>query len=428
MAVLNPPGGRQDLFNALSTAHAYGYQHYSGTEVDFIRHTKTSTPDIVGMAVCDREGHVYELGDTRVDTTMQSMSKVWIFGTACLEHGVDFMDEKIAVEATDEPYNTTKLLDAAGKKRAHNASVNQGAITAMSYVPGETAAEKAFHVINLMRRSAGEEPLERLEQVYQEINSAVYESEMQSLESNQKILCALQDAGLLANNSDQAAKETLTAYVLVCSWDVNTRQKAIMAATLANNGQNPVTNELVITDARTLSRLKETMEESGAYGESSTYKKEIGLPVKTGVNGGTIAISDGNGDPEKVMGIATDCPLLNDQGNSSSGKIMLKKFVEEFALAGRPPLQKHDPNLTSGAEQDYETCIRAWSNHSARAMRSLALLERHNRFMNSFNALPRHVQQQTFIILGEQEIEFHWQEANSERPGPRSFAVSYSQP
>jgi glutaminase len=253
-------------------------------------------PRHFGISLATIDGYVYETGDSAVPFTIQSISKAFVFALALETLGAERVESAIGVEPSGDAFNSIRLRS---DNRPFNAMVNAGAITCSGLIR-EAEGNGAFaRILDMLGRFAGRTL---------GVDDAVFASERATGDRNRAIAYLLRNHAVLKGSVD----EVLDVYFRQCAILVTARDLAVMAATLANRGVNPVTGEQVITPyavARTLS----VMTSSGMYDYAGEWVYRVGIPAKSGVGGGIAAALPGQ------LGLGTYSPLLDDHGNSVRG-------------------------------------------------------------------------------------------------------------
>ena len=278
-----------------------------------------SIPNLFGIAVVTADGKVYTAGDIKTEVSIQSISKVFTMAQVIQEQGLESIEKRIGVDATGARFNSiiavegVRSMSGAGAPEM-NPLVNPGAISATSMVTGATADAVWKKIIDFHNDSAG-----RSLTVLQD----VYKSESDSNQRNQAIGALMLAYGYIKTNWQQA----VDLYTRQCSIGVNAKDLATMAATLAAGGKNPVTGKQVL-DAAKVPGVLAVMATAGLYDDSGKWLYHTGLPAKSGVGGGIIAVSPGK------FGIAVISPPLDDAGNS----IRAQRAIADIsnALGGNP--------------------------------------------------------------------------------------------
>jgi glutaminase len=265
------------------------------------------------------DGKVFTAGDIKTEVSIQSISKVFTMAQVIQEQGLDSIEKRIGVDATGARFNSIIAVEAVKTTIGTGAPemnplVNPGAISATSMVKGANANDVWNKIIGFHNDSAG-----RQLSVLQE----VYKSESDTNQRNQAIGALMLAYGYIKSNWQQA----VDLYTRQCSIGVNAKDLATMAATLAAAGKNPVTGKQVL-DAAKVPGVLAVMATAGLYDDSGKWLYHTGLPAKSGVGGGIIAVSPGK------FGIAVVSPPLDDAGNS----VRAQKAITDIsnALGGNP--------------------------------------------------------------------------------------------
>ena len=304
---------------ALKTAYAKYQNLKEGKNADYIPALAKVNPNLFGIALVTPDGKVYTVGDIKTEVSIQSISKVFTMAQVIQEQGSDAIANTIGVDATGMRFNSiiaiegVKTVVGAGAPEM-NALVNPGAISATSLVKGATADAVWAKIIGIHNDMAGR-PLTVLQDVYK--------SESDSNQRNQAIGALMLAYGYIKANWQQA----VDLYTRQCSIGVNAKDLAMMAATLANAGKNPVSGKQVI-DAAKVPGVLAVMATAGLYDDSGKWLFATGLPAKSGVGGGIIAVSPGK------FGIAVIAPPLDDAGNSVKAQRAITDISN--ALGGNP--------------------------------------------------------------------------------------------
>ena len=288
--------GKPPLLRFLTSCHADFSAETGGAVADYIPELGKADPDQFGISLATIDGHVYEVGDTRVAFTIQSMSKPFVFALALDTLGAARVESAIGVEPSGDPFNSIRLN---ADNHPFNPMVNAGAI-ACSGLIHEARGDGAFECIReALGRFAGREL---------GVDDAVYASESATGDRNRAIGYLLRNSGVIFD--DVAA--VLEVYFRQCSILVTARDIAVMAATLANRGINPVTGEQVMTPYA-ISRALSVMTSSGMYDYAGEWIYRVGIPAKSGVGGGILAALPAR------LGLGSYSPRLDRHGNSVRG-------------------------------------------------------------------------------------------------------------
>jgi glutaminase len=312
-----------DIQKAVDAAYAKYKDLKEGKNADYIPALAKVNPALFGIAVVTADGKVYSAGDLKTEVSIQSISKVFTAAQVTQEQGIDAIPKRIGVDATGARFNSiiaiegVKMVAGTGAPEM-NPLVNPGAISATSMVKGATANEVWAKIIGTYNDFAG-----RQLTVLQD----VYKSESDSNQRNQAIGALMLAYGYIKTNWQQA----VDLYTRQCSVGVNAKDLAMMASTLAFGGKNPVTGKQVIGADR-VPGLLAIMATAGLYDDSGKWLYRTGLPGKSGVGGGLIAVSPGK------FGIAVISPPLDDAGNS----VKAQKAIADIsnALGGNPYASK----------------------------------------------------------------------------------------
>ena len=282
-----------------------------GAVADYIPVLATASPGLFGIAVVGTRGGFFEIGDAEVAFSIQSVSKPFVFALVCEAIGYNAARHRLGVNSTGFPFNSLMAVEL-NDTRTMNPLVNAGAIATTSLMPGTTADEKWASIRDGLSRFAGRELT---------VSEAVYESESASNLRNQGIAHLLRSYERLYFDPDEATD----VYTRQCSLEVTVHDLAVMGATLANGGVNPLTGERVVVQG-VCKRVLAVMATAGLYELSGEWLYEIGVPGKSGVSGGIVTMSPGKG------GLATYSPPLDAAGNSVRGQLATKYLAERLGL------------------------------------------------------------------------------------------------
>ncbi len=294
----------------LEDLHARCAGDRSGTVADYIPELANVDPDLFGICIAGTDGHVYEVGDTRARFTIQSMSKPLTYGLALEDRGVEAVGEKVGVEPSGDAFNSISLHPDSG--RPLNPMINAGAISSAGLVSGSTLEERFGRVLAAYSRYAGRQL---------DLNEAVYRSELATGHRNRAIGHMLRTFGILTEDPN----ETLDLYFRQCAIEVDCRDVSLMAATLANGGVHPVTGEQALAGPL-VDRVLSVMTTCGMYDYAGGWVVGVGMPAKSGVGGGVLAVLPGQ------LGVCVFSPRLDDVGNSVRGVAVCTRLSEELDL------------------------------------------------------------------------------------------------
>jgi glutaminase len=312
-----------DVQKAVDAAYAKFKGLKEGKNADYIPALAKVDPNLFGIAVVTPDGKVYVAGDVKTEVSIQSISKVFTMAQVIQDQGLESVAKRIGVDATGARFNSiiavegVRTVVGSGAPEM-NPLVNPGAISATSMVKGATADDVWGKIIGFHNDAAG-----RQLTVLQD----VYKSESDTNQRNQAIGALMLAYGYIKENWQQA----VDLYTRQCSIGVNAKDLATMAATLAFAGKNPVTGKQVM-DATKVPGVLAVMATAGLYDDSGKWLYQTGLPAKSGVGGGIIAVSPGK------FGIAVVSPPLDDAGNS----VRAQRAIAEIsnALGGNPYASK----------------------------------------------------------------------------------------
>jgi glutaminase len=302
------------------------YERYKnlqeGKNADYIPALAKVDSTLFGIVLVTPDGQVYTAGDVGSEVSIQSVSKVFTMAKVMQQSGEQILVDNIGVDATGQVFNSIVAVEQF-KGKEMNPLVNPGAITTTSMIEGGSADAVWAKIIGTLNEFAGR-PLN--------VNQEVYKSEAETNQRNQAIAALMFAYGRIKANPLQATD----LYTRQCAVNVNARDLAIMAATLANGGQNPITKRQVIA-AEHVPAILAVMATAGLYDDSGKWLYATGLPAKSGVGGGLIAVSPGR------FGIAVVSPPLDAAGNSVRGQKAIADI--SAALGGNPYLSTHRASL-----------------------------------------------------------------------------------
>lgn len=306
---LPPPDVVASLVRA---AHERFRSDMAGRNSDVYPSLAAMPSELFGVCVVGTSGAWHAAGDWERDFTIMSVSKPFVFALVCQAIGPGEAREKLGVNATGLPFNSLEALERAPDGRT-NPMVNPGAIAASSLVPGASRAEKWQHIREGLSRFAGREL---------SLDEEVYACAIESNSRNRAIARLLQTCGRIY--ADPA--EAIDLYTRQCSLHVNARDIAVMGATLADGGVNPLTRERVI-DADTCRFVLAVMATAGLYETSGDWLYQVGLPAKSGIAGGIVTVAPGKG------GLGTFSPRLDATGTSVRGQLAARWLSEQLGLS-----------------------------------------------------------------------------------------------
>jgi glutaminase len=308
-----------DVQQAVDAAYAKFRNLQEGKNADYIPALAKVDPNLFGIAVVTADGKVYTAGDVKTEVSIQSISKVFTMAQVIQEQGLDSVEKRIGVDATGARFNSIIAIEGVravvgSGAPEMNPLVNPGAISATSMVTGASSDAVWQKIIGFHNDAAGRQLT---------VQQDVYKSESDTNQRNQAIGALMLAYGYIKDNWQQA----VDLYTRQCSIGVNAQDLATMAATLAFAGRNPVTGKQVM-DAGKVPGVLAVMATAGLYDDSGKWLYATGLPAKSGVGGGLLAVSPGK------FGIAVVSPPLDDAGNSVRAQRAITDISN--ALGGNP--------------------------------------------------------------------------------------------
>ncbi len=288
---------RSPITTYLETLHARYAPLGEGEVATYITELAKASPDSFGICLVTADGAVYEAGDTDLKFTLQSISKPLTYGLVLEDHGEETVRQRIGVEPTGDSFNSISLDPESGAP--FNAMINAGAIVGVSLVEERSGVSPIERILATYSRFAGREL---------SIDEAVYRSESETGHRNRAIGHLLRNAGVIEDDPEPV----LQRYFQQCSALVDCRDLGMIAATLANGGLNPITGERAAR-RETVRRLLSVMTSCGMYDFAGEWLYTVGIPAKSGVSGGIMAVLPGQ------LGIGVFSPPLDSRGNSVRG-------------------------------------------------------------------------------------------------------------
>jgi glutaminase len=304
-----PP--EQDVAALVDEAHRRYRDVGAGSVSDVYPALGRVVPGLYGICVASVDGRVHAAGDADVAFTIMSVAKPFTFALVCDVLGADEIQRRVGVNATGLPFNALEAL-AADEDGRTNPMVNPGAIATASFAPGSSAAEKWRWVRDGLSRFAGREL---------ELDEGTYASASATNHRNRELAAVLAERGRLGCEPVDA----LDVYTRQSCLHVTARDLAVMGATLADGGVNPVTGERVVS-ADTCRYALTVMTTAGLYETSGDWLYDVGLPGKSGIGGGIVTVSPGKG------GLGTFSPPLDEAGNSVRGQLAARFLSRRLGL------------------------------------------------------------------------------------------------
>lgn len=307
---MTPPALPSPILQFLESLHRRFAEIAEGDVATYIPELARANPDWFGICVATATGGVYEVGDTSQPFTIQSISKPLIYGLALEDCGRTEVLGKIGVEPTGDAFNSISLDPGTGRPK--NPMINAGAIAATSLVLGRTPEKRFERMLATLSAYAGRDL---------DVDEAVYRSESDTGFRNRAIGYMLRNFGILVDDPTP----TLEAYFRQCAITITCRDLAIMGATLANRGINPLTGKQAVRGEYVESILS-VMGSCGMYDYAGEWIYRIGMPAKSGVAGGIVAVLPGQ------LGIGVFSPRLDARGNSTRGILVCNELSRRLDL------------------------------------------------------------------------------------------------
>lgn len=281
-----------------------------GAVADYIPELARVNPDQFGISVVSINAQAFEVGDVQQLFSIQSVSKPFVFGSALDEHGREAVLKRVGVEPTGEAFNSIVLDEKSN--RPFNPLVNAGAIATADLITGIDYPERVKKLMKLFSTYIGRDV---------HLDTSIFMSERTTGHRNRAMTHLMRNFGMVSDKCE----ESLELYFQQCSIMVNVHDLAVMGATLANGGVNPVTGLRAI-QADHVKDVLSIMLTCGMYDYAGEWAFRVGIPAKSGVGGGIVAVIPG------VAGIGIFSPRLDDKGNSVRGVKVCEELSKRFAL------------------------------------------------------------------------------------------------
>ncbi|MBP3037351.1 glutaminase A [Arthrobacter sp. zg-ZUI100] len=309
-ASASPSAPSSPIENYLRRIHTEIAELRDGKPYSSIPAMANVDPDNFGIALATADGYVYEIGDTREQFSIQSISKPFTYGLALADRGMEAVDAKVDVEPSGDSFNEMSLAEGTG--RPANAMINAGALTATSLVRGSGGVTRFNRILNTYSAFAGRQLT---------VSERIYRSELKSGHRNHALAYLLRSFDIIESDPTPVIKD----YFRQCSVMVNALDLAMMAATLANSGRNPLSGDQVL-DIASVERVLSVMATCGMYDDAGAWLSSVGMPAKSGVGGGTIAVLPGQ------VGLAVYSPPLDAHGSSVRGVATSQRISHDMEL------------------------------------------------------------------------------------------------
>lgn len=297
----------RDILNGLHAKYAAVQE---GTVATYIPELAKADPNWFAISIVSVDGQVVEVGNHQQLFSIQSVSKPFVFGMALEDHGREHVLTKVSVEPTGEAFNSIVLDERSN--RPFNPLVNSGAIATADLVEGRDFPQRVTRLLEMFSRFAGRSV---------HIDNTVFLSERATGHRNRAMAHLMLNFGMVRDR----VEETLELYFQQCSVLVNCHDLAVMGATLANGGVNPFTKERALK-AEYVKDLLSIMLSCGMYDYAGEWAYRVGIPAKSGVSGGIVAVVPGK------FGIGIFSPLLDPRGNSVRGVRVCQELSQRFGL------------------------------------------------------------------------------------------------
>ncbi|MGB3137645.1 MAG: glutaminase A [Nodosilinea sp.] len=282
-----------------------------GNVASYIPELARADPAWFGISLVTLDGCSFEVGDVAQKFTIQSISKVFVYGMALEDYGREKLLKKVGVEPTGDPFNSLIRLDE-DSKRPDNPMVNAGAIATTGLITGGDSAQRLNRMLAMFQRYVGSEVF---------VDVSTFMSEKSTGHRNRAMAHLMLNFGMI----DQPIEEALDLYFQQCSVLVTAHDLAVMAATLANQGVNPVTGDRAVS-ADHVRDILSVMYTCGMYNFAGEWAFRVGIPAKSGVSGGILAVV-----PNQA-GIAVFSPLLDNHGNSVRGLRVFEALAQQYGF------------------------------------------------------------------------------------------------
>lgn len=311
-------------------------------------------PDDFAIALATVDGQVYEVGDSDKEFLLQSLSKPLSYALALSDLGAEAVDAKVDVEPSGDPFHEMSLAEETG--RPANAMINAGAIAIASLIKGSGGRSAIRRIVDTYSACAGRTL---------RTNGRAYQGERAISDRNHALAYLLSSVGVIEGRPSAA----LETYLRQCTVQVTTRDLAMIGATLANGGTNPVTGVEAL-DPQAVERTLSVMMTSGMYDDAGDWVARVGMPAKSGVGGGIMAVLPGQ------AGLAVFSPPLDQHGNSVRGTATSRRVSQDMELhfvrsarAGRSAIRStHTIDRVPSRIRRTEEASAVLAEHSQRAV------------------------------------------------------------
>lgn len=282
-----------------------------GKNADYIPELAKVNPAFFGIAIVTVDGEMKSIGDADIPFAIESISKPFVYALALQDNGEKILTDKVGLNATGHRFNSVLAIEER-PDHLQNPLVNAGAIQVTSLIKGKNSLDKWQRVLDFIKKLSDEKPY---------LGETVYQSEMSTNQHNRAIAELLNSYGMMVGDPFDAVDR----YTKACSIMVTARQLALMGATLANKGMHPLTHQQIVSPKNVQNTLSE-MVINGLYENSGIWFWTIGIPAKSGVGGGILAVI-----PNK-MAIVVFSPPLDEAGNSVRAQQVIKELSQRWNL------------------------------------------------------------------------------------------------
>jgi len=300
----------QAIKSAIERVYSATLPISGGGPATYIPELAKVNPELFAISICDKNQQIYNQGDFSVPFTLQSISKVFAYAFVLENYSDEDIDIKVGLEPSGEVFDSIIKLDKY--QRPFNPMVNAGAIAITDLIISRFGSQSLDKSVQFFSRLLGEDLIQ--------VNQAIFDSEFENGERNRALAHLLKSFDIL----DNPVEEVLRLYFQHCSLDVTTEGLARMGSTLARNGLNHAKQPVIKKES--IRKLLSVMLSCGMYNYAGQWIYEVGLPAKSGVSGGILAIAPNQ------YGVAVYSPPINGDGCSHRGAYAIKKLGEELNL------------------------------------------------------------------------------------------------
>ena len=369
-----------EFTNSIDTIDEKTKTKNSGKLADYIPQLANVNPDLYGISICTIDGQIYNKGDYKTEFCVQSCSKPITYLIASDLKNADYIHNFVGREPSGRNFNELCL---SNEKIPHNPLINSGAIMCASLIDYKnTLANRFDKIIKYWSKLAANSKIN--------FSTSVYLSERSSADRNNCLAYMMQESHAFQNgiNKKKYGREwdgsdlnnTLDFYFQCCSIEINATQASIIAATLANGGICPLTNERIFSNKIVKNALS-LMSSCGMYDYSGEWAYTIGIPAKSGVSGIIMGIIP------NVMGVAVFSPKLDELGNSSRGIEFFKELTKMYPFHIYDNILKENTNIILKKEviNNHFNIYKLLMSASIGDLNSIIILESKGVDLNSYD-------------------------------------------